>query len=350
MTSLNDYDIGDSIGKGVFGKVYVATDKYNRKCAIKKIKDEDRFRKASLKEIKFLKKIQKNLNHSEDYLKTDSNKNFVVNFYGEFKENNIQYLVFEYLEQNLYHYYKNNDISFKELVKIGYQLIKGIEYFHKLDIIHADLKPENIMISSKTMDIKIIDFGSALEDKFLKKPNLYIQSRYYRAPEVLYNVTYGKAIDIWSYACILYELFLGEPLFAGKNYKDMIFRICGFIDIPNNLDSYKNSKIFEDSFTKNVEFNHCGIDSDSDVDIGCDNEYYQFRLCSETENNRYRLAAYNFKYILNYRLRSLCKEYEKKYFIELLASIIRYDYWMRPKAKDITNDKLFLEYKLDFKV
>ena len=137
------------------------------------------------------------------------------------------------------------------------------------------------MINSKTMDIKIIDFGSSLEDKFCKRPNLYIQSRYYRAPEVLYGINYGKEIDIWSYACILYELFLKEPLFPGKNYKDMIFKICGFIDIPHYLNYYKKSEIFKDSFAKKVEFTHCGIDSDSDVDIGCDNEYYEFILCSK---------------------------------------------------------------------
>ena len=129
MTSLNDYDIGDSIGKGVFGKVYYAVDENNRKCAIKKIKDEDKFRKAALKEIKILKKMAKHLNKNESYLKTDSNKNFVVEFYGEFKEDNIQYIVFEYLEQDLYNYYKKNNISFKELVKNRNPTHKGYRVF-----------------------------------------------------------------------------------------------------------------------------------------------------------------------------------------------------------------------------
>ena len=225
MTSLKDYNMGRTVGKGAFGRVYSGRDKKNRRCAIKKIRDEDRFRKAALKEIKFLKKLKSNKKVDESYEITDSNKSYIVDFYGEFKEDNIQYIVFEYLEIDLYKYYLDNDLSFEDICKIGFQIINGIEFFHNLNIIHADLKPENIMISKKTKDIKIIDFGSAIEDTYPKKSEFYIQSRYYRAPEVLYGVNYGKEIDIWSFACIIYELFFKDPLFPGKNTKDMIFNI-----------------------------------------------------------------------------------------------------------------------------
>ena len=348
MVSLDDYNMGCRIGKGAFGKVYICRDMKNRKCAIKMIKDEDRFRKAALKEIKFLKKLNSNKIVNEEYEKTYSNKSYIVDFYGEFIENNIQYLVFEYLDIDLYKYYLDNELSFEDICKIGYQVINGIEFFHNLNIIHADLKPENIMISKKTKDIKIIDFGSAIEDLYPKKSEVYIQSRYYRAPEVLYGVNYGKEIDIWSFGCIIYELFFRNPLFPGKNIKDMIFLISGFIDIPYNLNYYSNTKVFSDCFKKELEYNNCGVDSDSDVDLGCENEYYTFKYCSNTANKKYRLPGYNFKYILNYKLRPKCKHYQKKNFIDMLSSIIRYDYFNRPKAKDIKNANIFLEYKLGF--
>ena len=348
MTSLNDYNMGRTVGKGAFGRVYSGRDKKNRRCAIKKIRDEDRFRKAALKEIKFLKKLKSNIKVDESYEKTDSNKSYIVDFYGEFKEDNIQYIVFEYLEIDLYKYYSDNELSFADICKIGFQIINGIEFFHNLNIIHADLKPENIMISKKTKEVKIIDFGSAIEDSYPKKSEFYIQSRYYRSPEVLYGVNYGKEIDIWSFACIIYELFFKDPLFPGKNTKDMIFIISGYIDIPYDLDYYRDTKVFSECFKKELEYNNCGVDSDSDVDLGCENEYYTFKYCSNTSNKKYRLPGYNFKYILNYKLRPKCKEYEKKNFIELLSSIIRYDYFNRPKAKDIKNAEIFLEYKLGF--
>lgn len=348
MVSLDDYNMGCRIGKGAFGKVYICRDMKNRKCAIKMIKDEDRFRKAALKEIKFLKKLKSNKIVNEEYEKTDSNKSYIVDFYGEFIEDNIQYILFEYLDIDLYKYYLDNDLSFEDICKIGFQIINGIEFFHNLNIIHADLKPENIMISKKTKDIKIIDFGSAIEDLYPKKSEVYIQSRYYRAPEVLYGVNYGKEIDIWSFACIIYELFFKDPLFPGKNTKDMIFIISGYIDIPYDLNYYRDTKVFSESFKKELEYTNCGVDSDSDVDLGCDNEHYTFKYCSNTSNRRYRLPGYNFKYILNYKLRPICRYYEKKKFIDMISSIIRYDYSNRPKAKDIKNADIFLEYKLGF--
>ena len=73
------------------------------------------------------------------------------------------------------------------------------------------------MINSKTMDIKIIDFGSSLEDKFCKRPNLYIQSRYYRAPEVLYGINYGKEIDTYGVMLVFYmNYFLRNHYFREK--------------------------------------------------------------------------------------------------------------------------------------
>ena len=85
-----------------------------------------------------------------------------------------------------------------------------------VNIIHSDLKPENIMLQSdgKT-GIKLIDFGNACytNNKFFK----YIQSRYYRAPEVILELPYTTQVDQWSLGCILYELHFGEPLFKGNN-------------------------------------------------------------------------------------------------------------------------------------
>jgi dual specificity protein kinase YAK1 len=107
-------------------------------------------------------------------------------------------------------------------------------------LIHCDLKPENILLKSyvglyslasilirvgslQSPQIKIIDFGSACHEK--QTVYTYIQSRFYRSPEVLLGVPYTSAIDMWSLGCIAVELFLGLPLFPGTSEYNQITRI-----------------------------------------------------------------------------------------------------------------------------
>ena len=81
-------------------------------------------------------------------------------------------------------------------------------------IIHCDLKPENILLKQPgRTGIKLIDFGSSCFEG--KTIYTYIQSRFYRAPEIILGMKYGTAIDMWSVGCILAELYNGFPLFAG---------------------------------------------------------------------------------------------------------------------------------------
>ena len=98
----------------------------------------------------------------------------------------------------------------------------------KKSIVHCDLKPENILLMNKTTHrLKVIDLGSACSEKHF--PFQYIQSRYYRAPEILLGISYDISIDLWSIGCIIYELMTGNPLFNCKNEKDLILAQYQFI-------------------------------------------------------------------------------------------------------------------------
>jgi len=92
--------------------------------------------------------------------------------------------------------------------------------------------------------LQVIDFGSSCYDH--QRIYTYIQSRFYRAPEVIFGARYGVAIDMWSVGCILAELLTGRPLFAGEDESDQIACIVEIIGIPPTrvVDMGKRSSNF----------------------------------------------------------------------------------------------------------
>lgn len=109
--------------------------------------------------------------------------------------------------------------------------MQTLRVLSKHNIIHCDLKPENIVLKQKDRTgIKVIDFGSSCFDS--EKVHTYIQSRYYRSPEVMMGAEYGTAIDMWSLGCILVELLTGRPLFNGRDEKEQIVLITEVLGTP----------------------------------------------------------------------------------------------------------------------
>ena len=130
-----------------------------------------------------------------------------------FKWNGQTCIVFEFLSKTLYHVLRENGYKGLGLTHIrifAWQLCMGLCLLShpKIRIVHCDLKPENIMLkASNKSGIKIVDFGSScvVGERYYR----YVQSRYYRAPEVLLELQYSFPIDMWSLGCILAELHLG---------------------------------------------------------------------------------------------------------------------------------------------
>lgn len=111
------------------------------------------------------------------------------------------------------------------------QILQALYLLDNLKVIHCDLKPENILLKSRNhTSIKVIDFGSSCFND--KRLYTYIQSRFYRAPEIILGIPYTTSIDIWSFGCILAELHTGYPLFPGESEAEQLLCIMEVLGLP----------------------------------------------------------------------------------------------------------------------
>ncbi|ESN99571.1 hypothetical protein HELRODRAFT_113667 [Helobdella robusta] len=245
---LDRYQIDSVIGKGSFGQVVKAYDTLELEhVAIKIIKNKKPFFNQAQIEVSLLELMNRQ--------EIDS-KNYIVRLKGHFQYRNHLCLVFELLSYNLYDLLRNTNfrgVSLNLTRKFAQQLCMALRFLSLpgLNIIHCDLKPENILLCNpKRSSIKIVDFGSSC--KIGNRIYQYIQSRFYRSPEVLLGLAYDMAIDMWSLGCILVEMHVGEPLFAGSNEYDQMMKIVEVLGIPPKemLDmAPKTSKFFEKTIT-----------------------------------------------------------------------------------------------------
>jgi dual specificity tyrosine-phosphorylation-regulated kinase 2/3/4 len=134
--------------------------------------------------------------------------------------------LYEFLKAN-----KFQGITSSLIKRFGYQILKALSLLDSNDIIHCDLKPENILLKNPNHSlIKVIDFGSSCFGD--KRLYTYIQSRFYRAPEIILGIPYTTAIDMWSFGCILAELHTGYPLFPGESESEQLLCIMEVLGIP----------------------------------------------------------------------------------------------------------------------
>uniref|UniRef100_A0A8C9GGW3 Protein kinase domain-containing protein n=1 Tax=Piliocolobus tephrosceles TaxID=591936 RepID=A0A8C9GGW3_9PRIM len=131
-------------------------------------------------------------------------------------------------------YYRNNEQLPNLLIKLySYQLCRSLAYLHSKLICHRDLKPQNLLIDTKTHALKLCDFGSAKKLIDGQRSVAYICSRFYRAPELILGSTnYTTHIDLWSLGCIIAEMILGYPLFSGQSSVDQLVRIIQVLGTP----------------------------------------------------------------------------------------------------------------------
>jgi len=259
------YEILSTLGEGTFGKVLLCLDHRNgSKVALKVIKNIEKYRDAAFLEINVLNKIRE---------KDPEGKYKCVTMSDWFNYHGHICIAFELLGLSTYDFQKDNHYipyPFEHVRQMSFQLIWAVKFLHDNRITHTDLKPENILFADSTCEvqynhskrrderildsaeIRLIDFGSATFDN--EHHSTVVSTRHYRAPEVILELGWNQACDVWSIGCIIFEYYMGITMFQTHDNREhlaMMERILG--PIPSRM--IKRSK-------KQKYFRHGRLDWD----------------------------------------------------------------------------------------
>jgi len=153
------------------------------------------------------------------------NKRHCIRMLSNFEYKNHLCLVLEPMHMNLREvikkYGKEVGITISAVRVYAKQLFIALRHIKTCRIMHADIKPDNIVVNERKTVLKIVDFGSAssIEENEITP---YLVSRFYRAPEIILGLPYDYAIDMWAIGCCLWELFTGKILFPGRTNNEML--------------------------------------------------------------------------------------------------------------------------------
>lgn len=214
------YQVFSSLGKGMFANVVRARilqdAETGKEVAIKIIRSQESMHRAGLKEVQILNKLKQ---------ADPEDKKHIVRLERTFEHRGHLCLVFESMSMNLRdvvkRFGKDVGLNIKAVRAYAHQLFLALSLLKKVNIMHADIKPDNILVNEQKTLLKLCDLGSA-SDASENDITPYLVSRFYRAPEIILGVPYDPALDIWSIGCTLYELYTGKILFPGRSNNQML--------------------------------------------------------------------------------------------------------------------------------
>ena len=226
-TIFGVYEILSSIGAGGIGEVYKARDgRLNRLVAIKVLREDLALDADARRSFEREARTVAALNHPH-----------ICTLYDIGKQDGLEYLVMEYLEgQTLAQRLEKGALPIDEALKIAGDIADALEKAHQHGVVHRDLKPGNVMLTS--VGPKLLDFGLA---KGLRPPNIgnadsttAVSAQFgetisgtlaYLAPESLEGGQTDERVDIWSFGCVLFEMLTGRPAFGVRTFSETIARI-----------------------------------------------------------------------------------------------------------------------------
>lgn len=224
LVNAGKYRMLGVLGRGVFANVAKAEDvkdqsgeKKGKLVAIKIVRKIDMMRQASQKEMDFVRR----LNEADP-----PDKRNIIRLLGSFDHKGHLCIVFEHMAKNLRDLLKEDTnghgLSLQAVKMYSRQMFNGLQHLRDNQIIHLDLKPDNILVSHDKKSVKLCDLGTAADKRDIIDHTQYLVSRFYRAPEIVLDMEYGYAIDMWAIGCTMYELWTGKILFTGRSNNQMI--------------------------------------------------------------------------------------------------------------------------------
>ena len=244
MEILSNYEKIEKLGEGSYGIVYKVRELHTQKIyALKKMKlpqNTQTIPDTILREISILKSLShpniiklKKINYSYPLKKIE--------------------LLFEYINSDLQKILTTKTLPICIIKSISLQLLKSVNYLHTRRIMHRDIKPGNILICSKSGNLKLADFGLSRPFSIpynQLSPN--IQTLYYKAPELLLgDRNYGFGVDVWAVGCVIAEMVLGRQLFVAHSEIGMIFEILRFVGNREGMGGYcEGLGFFKENFPK----------------------------------------------------------------------------------------------------
>jgi serine/threonine protein kinase len=353
------YLVEGVLGSAAFSTAYrcidLNSDEYStgeqEEVCLKVIKNTKDFFDQSLDEIKILELLRQT---------GKCHENFIIEMKTFFYHREHLIIVTELLRQNLFEFGKfiidSGEEPYFTIDRMSYitqQCLIALKFVHNIGLVHSDVKPENILLSSYSRaQIKLIDFGSSCY--LTDRQSSYIQSRSYRAPEVILGLPYDGRIDIWSIGCVVAEMFTGEVTFQNDSVVSMLSRIeaiCGLFPRHMITQGRQSSRFFTKCglLYEKVEDDDDGRSHDESC---CDDNSHRRHDTKPThidifQPKRTTLAArLGFEPNLMEKYdsgKSLTKEETKRgMFVDLIRKLLTTDPEVRPTAAEALQHPMML--------
>jgi serine/threonine-protein kinase PRP4 len=229
------YEVLGYYGKGMYSSVIRAMRKPlaggggGAECevAIKLLRNNAHMKRSGKKEVKVLRRL-------EEVAEARGVQNFCLKLAEHFEEQGHMCLVFEAMDMNLTEVVKmyghHVGLSIKAVRSYAFKMLKALLLLKNADIIHADIKPDNILVSKDRNEVKLADFGTAFESQEAEETNQLV-SRFYRAPEIIIGLfPHSYPLDMFSLGCCLFEIATGRYLLnsnSDNHHLKLIMEISG---------------------------------------------------------------------------------------------------------------------------
>lgn len=226
-------------GQGASGEVYLA----------ESLIPGEKRRKVAIKQMDLQAQASKELIFNEILVMKDSKHENIVNFLDSYlRGNNDLLVIMEYMEGgSLTEVIENNEskINERQIATICFETLKGLQFLHQRNIIHRDIKSDNVLLSAEG-HVKIIDFGfcAKLTDQRSKRATM-VGTPYWMAPEVVKQKEYDEKIDVWSLGIMTIEMIEGEPPYLNEEPLKALFLIA-----TNGTPKLKKPELLSNSIKK----------------------------------------------------------------------------------------------------